>query len=866
MIPSALFGVHLVGGVITYEYLGNNQYEVTLRVYRDCAGGGAEFDGAPGSQGPAVLGIFDGNNQFIEVIDLPPPTILDIDPTLSGLCGSVNIPACVEEGIYIKTITLPDNASGYQLVYQRCCRNGTILNIVSPDDTGSTFTAFVPSTSLFPVNNSPVFVNFPPVALCLDVPLEFNHSAIDIDGDELVYSFCTPYSGATPGTPQPVTPSPPPYNEINWAAGYSEDNQITASPAFSIDPNTGLLTGTPTQQGQYVIGICVKEYRDGELVSEVRRDFQFNVLICPNQPEAVFAESQAAVNCQSTVDFENFSENGNTFYWDFGDGQSSSEFEPSHVYQEGGTYDVILVAESDNGCTDTTLTSITITGVPSPNLSPLEFECLNDEEVYSISIDEIDLDNLFYQWELDGSPAFQDATLSLDQVNFPVGDHLLSITVEDSQGCTGTDEVSFTVNPSPVASFSGLDGPCSGDIIEFMSTSTDAETIEWDFGFDGSSNGSNEESVVVTFPSAGSYDISIIASGDNVCPDTYEETLIVSNPVFVELELPDPQCQVGNSSDFIPIGEFAEPANYTWLIQDANNLDPNASSQTNISVSQGGAHVVQLNIVDADGCETSFEGEFITIDPLVVSFETEGTGCIPYSAYFNNTTTGGYGLVYQWTFGDGSTGSVSYPYHTYSQEGVWDVGLTVNSTIGCIESGSYFIEEAITTYPTPEVGFSINPLDVSIIDPTVVITSEVDSVDCNYYISNGDSFTDCNFSYTFDDAGLFEITQYTTNEYGCSSSISHTIRVNGHLFFAPNAVTMNDDGLNDFFKPVIVGDIVEYEMEIYNRWGGLIFRTTDINTYWRPEFAHDGMYVYRVRIRDNYNVPAVYGGSFITIR
>jgi hypothetical protein len=70
------------------------------------------------------------------------------------------------------------------------------------------------------------------------------------------------------------------FHFVNYLGGYSGTYPIDANPALSITPNAGYITGTPTNIGQYVVGVCVSEYRNGVLLSTNKRDFQFNVLFC----------------------------------------------------------------------------------------------------------------------------------------------------------------------------------------------------------------------------------------------------------------------------------------------------------------------------------------------------------------------------------------------------------------------------------------------------------------------------------------------------------------------------------------------------------------------------------------------------------
>jgi gliding motility-associated-like protein len=77
---------------------------------------------------------------------------------------------------------------------------------------------------------------------------------------------------------------------------------------------------------------------------------------------------------------------------------------------------------------------------------------------------------------------------------------------------------------------------------------------------------------------------------------------------------------------------------------------------------------------------------------------------------------------------------------------------------------------------------------------------------------------------------------------------------------------MNDDGLNDFFRPSVIGEVVEYDLEIFDRWGQIVFKTTDPKEGWRPDYSHDGVYSFTVRVRDYLNIPFVYSGVFVSVR
>lgn len=272
---TTLFANHLVGGELTYECLGNNKYKIKLVVYRDCnCFFCADLDD------PANITVFKYNGNVQTNTTLPLVDDDYIEPNTDGLCLSTIPDVCLERGYYEKTITLPAAINGYDIAYQRCCRNATIVNIDNPDEQGSTYTSHIVGTSGDCNNSSAFFNNFPPPIICANSPLFFDHSASDPDGDSIVYSLCAPLLGASTNDPQPNTADPPPYDPVDWKNPYNAQNPMGGNPPLEIDPNTGLLTGTPITIGQFVVGICASEYRNGVLINVITRDFQFNVANC----------------------------------------------------------------------------------------------------------------------------------------------------------------------------------------------------------------------------------------------------------------------------------------------------------------------------------------------------------------------------------------------------------------------------------------------------------------------------------------------------------------------------------------------------------------------------------------------------------
>jgi gliding motility-associated-like protein len=368
---------HIVGGEMNYRYLGSNNYEIRLTVYRDC------WVGVPPFDDPASMGVFDSNNNLLYDVKLDFVELDTLPPSISDPCTIPPTAFCYEVTTYIDTINLPPLAGGYTLSYQRCCRNQNILNIVSPLCMGATYWAHIPGPEVVAVNSNPVFNSWPPPFICADKPWIFDHSATDYDGDSLVYELFTPYTGldyycpiianispnggsacGTPPSSCPNVPVNPPFSTIAWAAPYSTNDMLGGTP-MAINPQTGLITAVPQLQGYFVIGVKVKEYRNGILISETLRDFQLIVLPCPSM--VVAAATVPSLICGgSTVSFTNNSSGAGDYLWDFGDPSTTVDTSdlssPSYTYPDTGLYQVNLIAFAPNtpACNDTTTTAVHI--------------------------------------------------------------------------------------------------------------------------------------------------------------------------------------------------------------------------------------------------------------------------------------------------------------------------------------------------------------------------------------------------------------------------------------------------------------------------------------------------------------------------
>ncbi|MBK7936318.1 MAG: gliding motility-associated C-terminal domain-containing protein [Lewinellaceae bacterium] len=446
-----LSATHIVGGELTYKCLGNDSFEITLTVFRDC------YTGIPPFDNPASVGIFDSSWNLVTELLLPRDfSSNDTLPIiLSNPCLTVPPNVCAHGTRYVGIVKLPFNPGGYHLVYQRCCRNQLIRNIIRPLATGITIIASISEDVLNLCNNSPTFNQWPPVAICVHEPIDFDHSATDPDGDSLVYRLCVPLHGADSLDPVPQPPYAGPYKEVVWRdPPYNLSNVLGGDP-LHIDSLTGFITGVPNTIGNFVVGVCVDEYRDGVLISTLRRDFQYNVAEC-GKPYAAFFVPE--VICDTlAVKFHNQGLQANKYQWyfDWGGNTSlaSNVYSPVYVFPDTGTYTIALIAAPDDPCRDTTFQTIHLINssfVIDANVSIPD--CITGPE---FTIDAFDTSTdpvngiTETHWELKGPDGlvitadFADPSFILTET----GDYTLTLTTTSGTGCSKVKVIPISVPP-----------------------------------------------------------------------------------------------------------------------------------------------------------------------------------------------------------------------------------------------------------------------------------------------------------------------------------------------------------------------------------------------------------------------------------
>ena len=236
-------------------------------------------------------------------------------------------------------------------------------------------------------------------------------------------------------------------------------------------------------------------------------------------PEADFTADNVCDG--NAVSFNNDSEiaSGNLdFEWDFGDGETSTEENPQHNYDEPGTYEVTLIAVSDNSCNDTVSHNVEIYPVPEADIADIEDVC-DGETVAFEHTSTLPGDTNELHWNFgDGNTSSEEAP---EHQYSETGEYEVSLVVETSNGCTDTATTSVEVLELPDSEF---DLEYLSDIagVEVTAVVDTHASYEWNFG-DGTIV-TDEASYQHSYDENGEYQISLTVEGVNGCTDSTEQT------------------------------------------------------------------------------------------------------------------------------------------------------------------------------------------------------------------------------------------------------------------------------------------------------------------------------------------------------
>ena len=375
-----------------------------------------------------------------------------------------------------------------------------------------------------------------------------------------------------------------------------------------------------------------------------------------------------------------------------------------------------------------------------------------------------------------------------------------------------------------------------------------------------------QTSSTITGLIAGSYNCTITDA--NGCVIT--QTIIISQPNILSSPITTihTSCGESNGSASASISGGTSPFNYEWIPTGGNNA-------TATGLNSG---TYTLKVIDANGCLIS---DSITINGstgTTASFKgIDTTGCAPICVKFTNTSPTSVSCL--WNFGDNTSSINSNETHCYVNTGefilVYPVNLIVTDIEGCTASTTH--TNMVQVYPQPTANFIANPDTASELNPNIEFTNI--STNSNLWFWFFEDLIPTNStlenpSHTYNDTGAYGVTLIVSNLFGCEDTITGEIYIAPrYTFFSPNAFTPNGDGRNDLFFPIVSGFRTStFHMMIFDRWGNLIFESSDLYKGWNgcakegKDIAQMDTYIWKVSFTDWLNVKHEFGGKITLIK
>ena len=549
--------------------------------------------------------------------------------------------------------------------------------------------------------------------------------------------------------------------------------------------------------------------------------------------------------------------------WNFGDGTTSDALNPAHTFEALGTedvqYNVTLVAVNAAGCADTTVQVIEVWGQPEAALTVVEAEGCYPVDV---TFENASAGHAATAWSYGNGEYSAIADSVHTKTFFNPTDELVvyttEITVSNAHGCTSTDAVDVEVGPYLNAQFYAVAQGCAPVEANIINQSEGAASFIWNFN-DGSAP-SNEANPTHTFVNATgedvTYEVELIAMSAYGCADT--TTVGVEVYVLPTAEFtvsPAIQTYPNTTVGITNLSTASSSAIQHWSFGDGAEL---ASDQPIFhTYNSWGTYNVTL-LVDNGFCADAHTEVITILSPNpVASFTGSGSGCAPLAVDFDNHSS--HGAQYIWDFDDDVMTSEESPTHVFTRPGVYNVSLTVIGYEG--QEDQVIQYGAVEVFPSASAAFVNSPTEVIVPDQPVdfVNLSEMDATEFFWDFGDGQFSTEKDPVHFYTEPGIYTVSLTANNSFNCPTTytLEHAVEatVGGFMEF-PTAFTPNTGGSNggyydpnaldnDVFHPHHMG-IVDYELIIFNKWGELIFRSTD------PYVGWDGYFQGRIVRQDVY--------------
>lgn len=553
-------------------------------------------------------------------------------------------------------------------------------------------------------------------------------------------------------------------------------------------------------------------------------------------------------------------------------------------------FDMRMRTVTVNGCDRVSaISTITVfpgteSGFISTNYSPFNDNCSPQSVNFAVDALTQSLGPTDYRWRVSDTGGIISETstgitpaFSYNFVNNTqsIKDYFITLITTLPSGCFGDSTRTIRISPNPTSNFDidTLQFDCELMRLQLEANQKGLANYHWTVRENGivvsDINSINDElSYELNRPAFGSADVTVqfnletrnfanctspVSSDVVVIPARDDiNTLFTASPT--SQSLPNATVTIVNTTN-------PGPWTYEWDFGDGNtSIDPGVSSHTYATY---GTYNIKLTVTNGVCVETAMETITILAIPPIVDFSYDpASGCAPLTVNFTNLSQFAEPDKYQWEFGQGqATSKAINPTYTYFEPGKYTVSLSASNATGTVVNETK--EMIIEVFPRPSAQFDIKPKLLYI--PGGILYTKNQSLQATHYewdFGDGTISLSPQPQHIYSEVGKYDIQLIAYNQFGCADTTKLESIVNveiGGQVLIPNAFSPNlsgatggndpSNGKNDVFLPITRG-VVEFEMMVFNRWGELMFRSTDPNIgwdgYYNGKLCQQDVYMYKL--------------------
>ncbi|HTE24908.1 PKD domain-containing protein [Flavitalea sp.] len=808
---------HIKGGEISYEYQGagsnpnTDRYIITLRLFLECNASGQQLDEM------ANIGIFRiSDNQSIAGSPFNFPLVGDefINIRQPNPCIVNPSPVCYRLRTYVGSVDLPRDPNGYTAVFQRCCRIENLSNLSPNNNIGSSYTSNIHGIdAILPGehNSSPSFAVKDTVLICQNRPFELDFGAVDPDRDSLSYEFIDAFNAPGGGGGGVLNPVPPGSIQfVNYASGFSGKEPL--GKGVTINPVTGLIAGVAPRGGDYVMSVLVREWRHGKMISDHRKDFNIKVDERCDLAAALLKPTYSS--CEDfTFDFRNEAPSSSlihTYTWEFGDktGAGSTLASPAFTYGDTGVFNIKLVINKNEQCSDSATAKLFVFPGFSPGFS-LTGSCYQNPFIFT------DTTRAKYGSVNSWSWDFGDESVANDTNNIPIASWKYAVAgfkqvvfnVTTDKGCEANVTKVIEVRDKPLVDLNFRDTLiCSIDSLQLGARGGGIFT--WSPGYNIINAGLINP---IVYPKTTTW--YYVHLNDNGCVNTDSVRVRVVDEVTLYATPDSTICL----TDPAQLNAYGDGLKFSWTQAPTLN---NPLIRNPIAKPIGNT----LYTVTASIGKCS-KTEDINISTVPYPFANAGkdtTVCFDDTAQIHASMTGN---RFVWTPANTLGNSTNLDPIAFPRRSTVYT-LTVFDNIGCPKPG---VDDILVSVKDKINAFAGNDTSIVIGQPLQLTGSGSDLYEWTPSIYLNRSNISAPVVHLNDN--MTYIMRAFTEE-GCSALDTINIKVfkSGPDIFVPNAFTPT--GRNRIFRPIPVGIKQLKYFRVFNRYGQLVYETSEVGKGW----------------------------------